>query len=185
MKTGIDTTGARMKIRALGCTGRATEYQLTEWGARVVRAIMTSGILKTRTGRLKRNVGMLLRGGENALLTIGTGIGPTKSVKYARIHEEGGTIVPKTKKALTVPIGGVKGAAANYAGLFVIKSKATNQALLCQKTAKGGIRPLFVLMKKVTIPARQWFSRPLNAMRPELDEMLGSETLWEIAQKMG
>lgn len=185
MKTGIDMTGARMKVRALGCTGRAVEYQLTAWGTRAVRAIVTSGILGTRTGYLKRNVGMLLRGGANPVLTIGTGVGLTKPVDYARIHEEGGTIVPKKAKALTVPIGGTTGVAAYYGDLFVVKSKATKQALLCQRTAKGGIRPLFVLMKKVTIPARQWVSRPLNAMRPELEAMLDSEVLWDTAQKMG
>ena len=184
MNITVDTAGAMKKLRDMKLLDKAMAYQLTAWGKDTVRAIVTSGILGTRSGQLKRNVGMLVRGGENPELTLGTGVGGTKSVVYARIHEEGGTIVPKNAKALTIPLAGVKGTAANYGNLFILKT-VTGHALLCQKNPKRGFRALFLLVKSVKIPARHWVSRPINAAKPELDRMLLPEALWDLAQRMG
>jgi hypothetical protein len=184
MNITVDASEALRKVRQMKMLAKASAYQLTIWGKDALRAVVTASILNTRSGQLMRNVGMLVSPGPPLTATLGTGVGPAKSVVYARIQEEGGVIKPKNAKALTIPLAGVKGRAANYADLF-IKKTVTGHVLLCQRNPKRGFRALFLLVPQVTIPARHWFSRPLSAMRPELDRMLSSEELWRVAQALG
>ena len=193
MNISVNTDGARAKLSAMrriagsgaGAPPSAALYQLTDWGSKTLRAILTSGILNTRTGHLKRNTDMVVLKGPPVGIMLGTGVGGKKEVKYARIHEQGGEIRPTNAGALTVPLPGVKGVAANYAGIFMLKREGKAPLLCVDEGPKKGLRPLFVLQKKVTMPARHWFSRPIRQMRPELDRMLEAAELWRIAQALG
>ena len=80
---------------------------------------------------------------------------------YLKIHEFGGTIVPKNAKYLTVPLpaaldgSGVplKRSARDWDRTFVMKSKNGN-LLICQRGAGKSVTPLYVLVKSVKIPPR-------------------------------
>jgi hypothetical protein len=111
-------------------------------------------------------------GAESAEILIGTGeyIGKPKVV-YAEIQERGGTIKPTKAKALAIPFPGVTGSTSQYRGRsFILPSlKGWNVGIIAM--AKEGKRstkiiPLFLLRKQVTLPARRWFSTPINARRP-------------------
>jgi hypothetical protein len=84
----------------------------------------------------------------------------TNGVPYGRIHETGGTIRAKNGKYLTIPLPAAlnsdgtpkKRSAREWDRTFVRESKAGN-LLIFQKRGSG-IVPLYVLKKKVRIPAR-------------------------------
>jgi len=91
---------------------------------------------------------------------IGTGIPPKHEIKYAAIHEFGGTIRPRTAKFLTIPFPGVQGQARNYGDTEVVKTMS-GKLLIIQKTGRG-FAPLFLLVKEVRMPARRWLSRSMD-----------------------
>lgn len=109
---------------------------------------------------------------------VGTG-----DTVYARIHEYGGTVVPKTAGALTIPLeaaltpqGVAKGTArevgAEYDGTFF------KHGVLFGKTGKE-IIPLFALVQSVTIPARPYMKPALLKVKPQVEAEL-REMLVEI-----
>lgn len=85
---------------------RTLEGQLIELQAHVVANKLTGQVLHVRTGTLGRSITYRLEEGDDALRGIvGT------NVKYARIHEYGGTIhlpamVPRRRRALRFEVGG-------------------------------------------------------------------------------
>lgn len=88
----------------------------------------------------------------------------------ARIHNEGGTILPKKAKWLTIPLRAVGGygkttdvaASPNRSGRRARDYKNTffrrrgNKLFLCQTTESGAVRVLFLLVRSVRIPKREW-----------------------------
>ncbi len=141
-------------------------------------------ILKVRTGQLWRSIGMKSKteGSVNSV-TIGSGVAGKKAPPYAGIHETGKPIIrPKKAKALTIPLPGIKGVAANYPDAFIITSKKGN-TLLVEKKGKDGLRPLFVLKKEVTIPARRWLSQSIAEMKPDLIRHLSPKEILKILEK--
>ena len=146
--------------------------------------------IQTRSGALRRSFGFELRGsgadGELRLFSAG--------LRYARTQEHGGTIRPKSKRYLTVPLpdaltasGVVKGGArlvqrgkqyftADGDPTFVFRSKRGN--LLVGARAKNGrTRLLYALKEQVRLRPRLGFRQVfetytapllLNLMRAEL-----------------
>jgi phage gpG-like protein len=96
---------------------------------------------------------------------IWAGIGT--NVIYARIHEFGGIITPKTAGALTIPFPGIKGKAKDYQNTWLYRRSGKNpvimQRLSSPKGRKTSYRPLFTLVKSVRIPARPY-------IRPSFEE---------------
>ena len=185
-----DFTGAIRKTQALKSVPRAMKYQVTRWTVDTVKELKrrAAGMQKSgkgrKTGQLARNIGQTISAGnEKYHATIGTGVGGTASVKYARIQDKGGTIVPRTKQYLTIPIGNVQGRASNYPDAFFIKSKAGN-LLLVERKGKGGIRPLFVLKKQVTIPATGWFTDIVTTREGVLVDMVAPDAVMAVAERM-
>jgi hypothetical protein len=90
---------------------------------------------------------------------IGSGVRNGKRVKYANILEEGGTIVPKNKKYLTIPFQ----AALTSAGVMKYPSARDYPntfiagRTIMQRQGSGSI-PLFYLARSVTIPAKHYMS---------------------------
>lgn len=93
---------------------------------------------------------------------------------YAAIHEFGGTIEPKTAKWLTIPFEGVKGRARDYQDTFFRwKKGADGQQLILFQNVKGGDPiPLFVLVKRVEIPARPYLNPALKQNEQHITERM-------------
>ena len=80
-------------------------------------------------------------------------------------------ITPKKGKFLTLPFPGVEGKARDYEDTFVrfIPGEEGKKGIIFQKTEDGGLKPLFLLTKKVVIPARPFLT-------------IGSKTIDRFAQ---
>ena len=175
------------KRRRIQRLDKAFRLQLTRWGGKTIKHIkknLRGPILKVRTGHLWRSIGMSSKtvGSVNSV-TIGAGVAGRKAPIYARIQEKGGTIRPKKAKALTIPLPGIKGVAANYPDAFIIKSKKGNTLLVESKGAKG-LRPLFVLKQSVKIPPRHWLSQSKNEMKPDLQKLMRPEAIVKVMAAM-
>lgn len=184
MKMTVDDRQYRKRMKKLKNVDKPIFRQMSSWSAKTVQRIkrnLRGGVLKVGTGHLWRNVGFKVRSDTKVIKSeIGTGIPPQKTVKYARIQEKGGKIKPKKAKMLTIPLPGIKGKAANYPNSFIIKSKKGN-VLIVEKSGKG-LRPLFVLKKEVTIPARHWLSGSIAESEPLLRRMMKPEEILKIME---
>lgn len=132
------------------------------------RAAREHGKTLTDTGRLAMSITHVA--GEDFVI-VGT------NIDYAAIHQFGGVIRPKKAKALTVPISDIaKGRrASEFQDLFVLKREG-KPPLLVRRKGKEGIEPMYVLMKKVTIPPR-----PFLVWLPEFDkELLARLSEWIV-----
>ena len=144
-------------------------------------------VLNRRTGNLARSMGMRLeQDGRDWVGTIGSGARVSGApvvqpeigedidddgirMSYADILEEGGTITPKTKQFLAIPIGdavtpsGVDRFSAQqlkddpegfgYAGSVIINGIIFG---LKDKKTRSEMTPLFVLKRSVEIPAKHY-----------------------------
>lgn len=187
MKFTVDDRKYR-KRRKTERLDKAYRLQLNIWGAKTVKHILKNlrgKILKVGTGHLRRSIAYKDKSKKGvSSVTVGAGVAGRRAPKYAEIHETGLPIItPKKAKALTIPLPGVKGVAANYPDAFLIKSKAGN-TLLVEPKGKEGIRPLFVLKKSVKMPARRWLSRSRAEMKPELLRLLKPAEIIRVMAKM-
>ena len=103
-------------------------------------------------------------------------------LKYAAIHEFGGTIVPRTAKALLVPIGD-KGRKAMRSvssvrelKLSFIKRKGGKPPLLARNMGDR-IEPLFVMTKRVVLPPRPYMRPALAKMTPKIRKLFSRKEL--------
>ncbi len=197
-----DMTGALKKTQALANVPKAFKKTVTAWAADSVKELKRSAsdMKKSgpgrKTGQLARSVGMKVTGDaeKSMSVAVGTGVGGTLASKYAKIQDEGGTIKPKNKKYLAIPLPGTKGVPANFPDAFIIKSKKGNLLIVQRKWKKvrGGensrqtnnLELLFALKKEVTLPATQWFSRPMRQRLAYLEAMTTPERIYEEAEKM-
>ncbi len=116
--------------------------------------------LKNRTGALRRSFNVTSKGGDlNSWHMAEFTTSP-----YAKIHEHGGTIRPKSAKYLAIPLaaakaksGDLRGGPRSFTNTFFAKSKAGN-LILFQNQGKGKKPlPLFVMKKQVTLKPRLGF----------------------------
>ena len=82
------------------------------------------------------------------------------NLPYGRIQEFGGVIRPKKVQRLPVPLNREakllqRRGSLRSANLTLIPRRGKD-SLLVRKTKGGGIKPLFILKKSVTLPARPW-----------------------------
>lgn len=135
--------------------------------ARKLKDNVSGAILNRRTGHLAQSIGAKVERDSNQDLmgTIGSGYGAMERMPYAEIHETGGVITPKRAKYLTIPLQAAltsagapkKAGARDWKDTFVGRSRAGN-LIIFQKRGKGSLIPLYVLKKRVTIPARRYMS---------------------------
>ena len=158
--------GSMRKATALGLEqiGQGSERDL------VKRTRGRPGV-QTRTGLLRKGIGHAVAAEDKAQFVTSFVAG----VKYANLQEHGGTVVPKNRKWLTIPVGpaltasGVaRGPARSFPGLKFILGKKPGTAFLVMppaKTKSGKLRKgqdargtiYFVLKKKVVVPGRLGF----------------------------
>lgn len=131
----------------------------------------TNRVLHNRTGALRRSLGRSVTGRDVRTLRMRVF---SSGVPYARIQEFGGEVVPRTRRWLTIPLpdnmtpAGVTRETAPLAimhGAFFFKSKTGK--LLIAKREGDRLRFLFVLKKRVRIPAgRLGFFDTWDRLRP-------------------
>lgn len=118
-----------------------------------------------------RKSGALARSWQPSPATkTGQGIEVTVSsdLPYARIHETGGTIRPRRRQWLTVPLQdyphGTRITDARFQGGFFFRSRR-GSLLFGKRRARGGVEPLWSLRKQVTIPAQRYVTKALAGSR--------------------
>lgn len=137
-------------------------------------------------GAVRREVNQSFRPGTEALARSFTATllapkqgklrsGAISDSVYARIQDQGGTIVPRNAKALTVPVSQqAKSASRRGIGarefpspLALIWPKGRDRGYLVEK----GVGVHYVLRKSVTLPGRTYLLESAKAVEPELNEL--------------
>ena len=131
---------------------------LLDFGERTRRRVskrLSGAVLKERTGRLKGS--LAVEADNNSVAISAGGRGPKGDVvRYAGVHDKGGTIRPSTKKFLTIPFPGgpadtrTPKRAGDFTNTFVAKG------IIFQKRGKKEALPLFILKRQVKIPKRPY-----------------------------
>jgi hypothetical protein len=162
MTTTLSTIGVELKAapkelqRALGKAIAATAMT----AERQAKLNLTT-TLHARTGRLRNSVASSIKQTPTMTeLLLQAGGGEGGQVRYARIHEEGGVIVPVRRKWLAIPLPVAKTAAGvsryqtprDVADLHFVPGKRPGTAYL----AKPDGKPWFILKKRVDIPRRPY-----------------------------
>lgn len=126
--------------------------------------------------KIKKRTGALGRGWFHVML--GTLLGNLKlivytNIKYAATQDKGATISPRKARMLAIPLPAAQTGAgvAKYPSplrqhgppMFMIKSRRGNLLLMSKESGE----PLFVLKKKVRIPARPYILPALNKELPK------------------
>lgn len=114
--------------------------------------------------------------------------GPVGSnLAYAAIHEFGGTIRPRSARALTIPVSplAARKRARDFQGAFILQTR--DGAAYIARRAGGArsarIELLFLLKKQVTLRARHYVSNALKDVDPQLEPVLGQAIGAAIARK--
>lgn len=143
--------------------------------AEVVRAL-SGPVLKRRTGNAAASVRPIPAEAEGNSVTGSVG----SSARYLHFLFKGGTIRPRTAKYLAIPIGNALTPAGvprypspRDAGklIFIPRTRAGN-TILARRKPGGGIDPLFVLKKQVTIPPHDFLTEPKAKMVGQLRRAL-------------
>lgn len=161
MTTTLSTIGVELKAspkelqralaKALAATAMTAERQAK---------LNLTTTLRARTGRLRNSVRSVIQTSPTALELLLQAGSEGGQVAYARIHEEGGIIVPVRRKWLAIPLSVAKTAAGvsryqtprDVPDLHFVPGKRPGTAYL----AKPDGKPWFLLTKRSVIPARPY-----------------------------
>lgn len=142
------------------------DYALLDLDPRVQQNLAGT-ILNRRTGNLaaRTRVTKATITGRQVSINI-----QTNGIPYGLIHETGGTIVPKSKQFLTIPLPGAltpSGVLRKSAGELQQNPSPFDTTFIHDGTIIGerndALTPLFILRKKVEIPARRWASSAVDS----------------------
>lgn len=173
----MSVKGASALAKKLDRWGRSelhkTNVVCVEAGARTVERDVkgrrfSGDPIHVRSGITRASIHTQIDRGQNPNATVGS------SIKHIGVLEDGKTITPKTKQYLTIPLraaltaagktrGDARTVAAAYPDSFIRKSRR-GKLILFGKRGKTLV-PLFVLVKKVRIPAFHPFQKAVNATR--------------------
>jgi hypothetical protein len=192
IKVTADRTGAIKKTATLKAVPATFLRQADDWAGKTIRYIKQSykgGRVFKRPpveidNRLRHVVNMESKNRGHVVLGTGRAVGFSDSVVYARIQDEGGTVTARRAKALTIPFPGVKGSASQYRGnSFMIPGKGATVGIIFTRQGAGlnRLKPLFLLRRSVRLPARHWFSRPIQERLPQLEKDLSADGVWTAA----
>jgi hypothetical protein len=161
-----DFSGAFHKTAVLKRTPKAEKHIVTQWATDTVMmlkkraASMQKSGKGRKTGQLARNIGMESSVREEDFkIIIGTGVGRTQSVIYAKIQDEGGTtkahiIKPRNGKVLAFTVG--------------------SETVFARVVHHPGSK----------IPASRWFSGIIEARAKDLAEAMKPEHALKVAEGM-
>lgn len=168
----------RRRAKQLAFGFNRVAKQTTVWGVARVKRRLSGEVLRARTRGLRNSVeGELGSSGDNLVIRFSVG---NARIKYARIHEFGGTIKPKNKKYLKIPLR--KGMMPNK--LTVIRSKSGK--LLLIQPIRGKKRGILwaVLVTSVTIPKREYFYPSMRETAEFLRKGI-KQVLIDVAEQNG
>lgn len=147
---------------------------------------LTNGLLNVRSGLLRGSVGMeVVPGSDGPSLVVFAG--RSAQVKYARIHEVGGTITPKRGKFLAIPVGPARTAAgvARFSSprqvpdLHYVQSRK-GQPMLVKLKGKGrgkragAIEVWYILRRQVTIKPKHYMAATEVSARSDFPGVLAA-----------
>ena len=192
-----DFSGAiRQRATTLKLT-RAHKFVVTEWAADTVRILKMQARAMQRSGpgrkmgQLARNIGVLVGAEEERwTVVVGTGVGGTQSVPYAKIQDEGGTTHPRVTARMR-----------RWAWFMYYKEQGIQRralkkdfpnmpAAMRKETARmASSKYLGIALTKkekldVKIPATHWFSGVLEYRERDLQEMMSPEHVLKVAEGM-
>lgn len=167
---------------------RAIKAGATEAVRRVANEIRTAILQNLRGSPLRPRSGGLLRSWSGFPTVEETASGPqatlSSSLVYSAIHEYGGTIVPRTKAFLTIPLPGAQNASGTRTlhsagelksnpGLLGFKSTFINprRTAILGVQAGGGLVPLFAIADRVEMPSRRYVSKAVDSVRPRAQKI--------------
>lgn len=117
---------------------------------------------------------------------------------YARIQEDGGVIRPKTRRALAVPLRMAKVTRGKWprhypqegpqALHFIPRRGRAPLLAQVKKNAKGetvSVKPLFVLLRSVTIKPKRYVARTAERIGPEVQRIVADALGQAIAEEGG
>jgi len=200
----MEVKGAVDAIKAIDTVAKDYESQikailgvnsrlLETYTKQLMKGGTTSTHLRYRSGRLSGSTkAIVVKKTADGVYTGGIQIGTAYAgIHIARPGQEGGSTVirPKNKKFLTIPLpaaltpaGVLRGSAMSglYHNTFIQRSKAGNLIIFgAMKQVqfagqKQKIVPLFLLVKKVTVPFRINASSLLNWIKPKMESDIES-----------
>jgi hypothetical protein len=198
-----DFSGAFAKTRALKATPQAAKLQAQRWLSETRRDLQASaGAMKKSwapgkaIGQMPRNIGQYIATtGTGWVLGVGTGLGGTQSVKYAKIQDEGGTTHPKVTERMRRWAWYMAYAGTGAQGEKMFRATfghaARGMARLAGRQAKErsfGLYRAIALTKKPTltvpIPASRWFTSIIDRREPVLREMMDPQVVYNVASQM-
>lgn len=122
-------------------------------------------VLQVRTGRLRASFRAQVTE-RGARVTARVGFLAPEAPFWAWVHEEGPvTIRPRHRQALTIPLAGVEGRAADYPGLY-------RRGRVLYQGHGSEARPVFLLARQVTIPPRPVLAPTEDYLAPLLMQRL-------------
>ena len=142
--------------------------------------------LRVRTGNLRRSLQekrarKVQERGNEIIGIVGT------NLKYAAIHEYGGTIRPKRAKWLAIPLKGAltargvaRGGPRDFKDTFFAMSKNGN--LIMFSKSMGSIIPLFALKKEVKIPKVSYMKSGLKEKSSDIIKFFSEDIQKEVSR---
>ena len=142
--------------------------------------------LRVRTGGLRRSLQekrakKVQERGDGVIGIVGT------NLKYAAIHEYGGTIRPKRAKWLAIPLKGAltargvaRGGPRDFKNTFFAMSKNGN--LIMFSKSMGSIIPLFALKKEVKIPKVSYMKSGLKEKTNDIIKFFSEDIQKEVSR---
>lgn len=111
---------------------------------------------------------------------------------YARIQEDGGVIRPKHRKALAVPISSAKVPRGKWPRHFPKEGPQAlhfiprrGRAPLLAQVRGGRVKPLFVLLRSVTITPKRYVARTSERIAPEVQRIVADALGQTIREEGG
>jgi hypothetical protein len=154
--------------RAMSASALWTETKIKEFITEI--GLVDTGLLRSRVHGRVVSANIRQVKGEVA----------TNNVKYARIHEYGGTILPKNGRALAIPfnkasalIQATAGSLRNVPGLYVVSGQGRANAFLYQS---GNPRVGWTLVKSVYIREKRFMRTGLQRAMPRIKELFHKAT---------
>lgn len=145
---------------------------------RALKGNLSGSALNVRSGMLRASIGSRVDVAKGEMTaTIGSGARQGARMKYANIQETGGTVTPKRRQYLTVPLDAAKTASGvarftardvmrhrtQYDGSFVHDGVIFGYMKRGKYKKSGGLKlditPLFALKTSVTLPASHYLTR--------------------------
>lgn len=131
-----------------------------------------------RTGSLARSYSETFLGWSGAVVSAAS----QSDHVAARIQDVGGTIRPKTRKFLAVPVGAGKLLPVGKwprdfapGQLRFIKSFIRGRPSILAKVSKTKVEPMFVLVRSVTIPGKHYLDEASKIAAPVVAGILGEK----------